>query len=122
MNNLLPGTGYIIANDNQQGFEDNDDFLGFTKEQNEIYSAEVHLIRRFSPGFWASLDINGYKGGRSKVDGRRLEDLQRDSKFGLTTVLPFAKGHAIKASYSYGSVNDSDESFDVFTLAYQRIF
>lgn len=103
-------------------FEDNDDFLGLTKEQNEIYSAEMHLVRRFTPGFWVSLDLNGYKGGRSKVDGRRLEDLQRDSKIGVTTVFPFARGHAIKASYSYGSVNDADKSFEMFTLAYQRLF
>lgn len=103
-------------------FGDNEEFLGsLTREQNPIYSAEAHLVHRFRPGFWASLDFNGYKGGRSRVDGRRLNDLQRDSKAGFTLVFPFATKQAIKASYAYGSLNDSAESFDVFSLSYQRV-
>lgn len=104
-------------------FGDNDEFLGNrTREQDAIYSAEMHLVHRFQPGFWASLDVNGYKGGRSRVDGRRLDDLQRDSKIGFTLVFPFARKQAIKASYAYGSVNDSAESFDILSLSYQRVF
>ena len=53
---------------------------------------------------------------------RYLDDLQRDSKIGMTLVFPFAKRQAIKATYAYGSVNDSDESFDIFSLSYQRAF
>ena len=104
-------------------FADNDDFLrGLTKEQAPLYSAEAHLVRRFTPGFWASLDLNAYKGGRSKVEGRRLNDLQRDSAVGATVVFPFARGQAIKASFITGSVNDGDESFDIYQLSYQRLF
>ncbi len=103
-------------------FDDNDDFLGRTKEQNDIYAAEIHLVRRFTPGFWASLDVNGYKGGRSKVDGVRLNDLQRDSKVGLTLAFPVAGSHALKMSYTHGSVNDSDESFDVYLVSYSKLF
>lgn len=103
-------------------FGDNDEFLGMTREQDPIYSVEAHLVRRFSPGFWASLDLNGYRGGRSKLDGRKLDDLQRDSSVGATLVFPFAKGRAIKASYITGSVNDSDESFDIYQLSYQHLF
>jgi len=103
-------------------FEDNDDFLGFTKEQASVVAAQAHLIHRFGPGFWASLDASFYKGGRSTVDGRRLDDLQRDSKLGLTVVYPFAHKQVIKLGYSIGSVNDSDENFDIFLLAYSRLF
>ena len=103
-------------------FEDNDDFLGRTREQDPIYAAEVHLVHRFKPGFWASLDLNGYRGGTSTFDGRRLNDLQRDSKFGTTWVFPIARLQALKFSYAFGSVNDSDESFDVFSVSYQRLF
>lgn len=103
-------------------FDDNDDFLGMTREQDEIYFAQLHLIRRFSPGFWASLDLNGYRGGRSKVDGRRLNDLQRDSKIGVTLVYPFSKRQAVKLSYAQGSVNDSDKSFDIYTVSLQHLF
>lgn len=102
--------------------DDNDDFLGMTREQDEIYAAEVHLVRRFEPGFWASLDLNGYRGGRSTVGDQRLNDLQRDSKIGFTLMYPVARGHALKGSYSHGSLNDSDETFDTFIVSYNRYF
>ncbi|QFU76821.1 transporter [Halioglobus maricola] len=103
-------------------FGDNDDFLGLTKEQNDIYSAQAHLVHRFSPGFWVSVDMTAYKGGRSTLDDVRLDDLQRDSKLGLTAVFPLARGHGLKASWATGSVNDSDESFNIYSISYQRLF
>ena len=103
-------------------FEDNDDFLDFTKEQDPLVSLQGHLIHRFRRGLWVSLDANYYEGGRSTIGGRRLNDLQRDSKVGATLVFPFAKGHAVKVGYSKGSVNDSDEDFDIFIMSYQQLF
>lgn len=103
-------------------FDDNDEFLGATRKQGSIKSAEFHLVRRFSPGFWASLDLNGYRGGQSEFDGRRLNDLQRDSKIGFTLAYPFAHKHALRFSYSMGSVNNSNEDFDMFQLSYSRLF
>ena len=103
-------------------FGDNDDFLGMTREQSPIAALEGHLVRRIRPGMWASLDVNGYWGGRSRLDGRRLNDLQRDSKLGATLVLPVARGRSVKLSYNLGSVNDSDEDFYIFQLSYQHVF
>jgi len=103
-------------------FEDNDDFLGVRKQQDHVMTLQGHLIHRFRPGLWASLDLNYYTGGRSTIGEHRLDDLQRDSKVGATLVFPFAKRHAIKLGYSKGSINDSDESFDVFLASYQRVF
>ncbi len=103
-------------------FQDNDDFLGKRREQDPIHAMEFHLVHRFRPGFWASLDLNGYRGGRSKLDGTRLDDLQRDSKAGVTFVFPFARGHALKLAYSTGSTTDSDEDFDIYQLSYTRVF
>jgi len=103
-------------------FADNDDFLGTTKKQDPVYSLQLHLIHRFSPGFWASLNFTGYRGGRSTIGELQLDDLQRDSKWGFTFVFPLAPAHAIKTSYNSGSANDSDEDFDVFTISYQRLF
>ncbi|KZX54945.1 hypothetical protein A3709_08010 [Halioglobus sp. HI00S01] len=103
-------------------FGDNDDFLGLRREQDDVYTVQAHLVHRFSPGFWASLDLNGYRGGRSKIDGRRLDDLKRDSKYGATVVWPMARGQVLKFSYAAGSANDAEEDFDVFSLSYQRLF
>ena len=103
-------------------FDDNDNFLGMTKEQDPVVTVQGHLIHRFRPGLWASLDINYYQGGRSTIGGQRLEDLQRDSKIGATLVFPFVAGHLIKLGYSIGSINDSDEVFNSFLVSYQKLF
>ncbi len=93
-----------------------------TKEQDPVVTLQGHLIHRFRPGLWASLDMNYYEGGRSTIGGRRLDDLQRDSKIGATLVFPFARRHAVKLGYSKGSINDSSEDFDVFLISYQQLF
>jgi hypothetical protein len=103
-------------------FGDNDDFLGFTREQKPIYSLQAHLVHRFGRGFWASLDASFYKGGRGTLGERRLDDVQRDSKFGVTIVYPFAPTQLVKLGYSIGSLNDSEENFDVFVLSYSWVF
>ncbi len=103
-------------------FADNDEFLGVTKEQKPVVTVAGHLIRRFSRGFWVSLDANYYEGGRSTIGGNRLDDLQRDSKIGATVVYPFSKGKAVKLGYTNGSLNDSDEAFNVFQISYQHLF
>ena len=106
-------------------FADNDDFLGKRKEQDVLGALELHIVRRFKPGFWASLDANFYAGGRSTVDGRRLNDLQRDSKVGATMVFPFFAFNglnSVKIGYSHGSINDSDEDFNALSVSYARLF
>jgi hypothetical protein len=103
-------------------FSDNTDFLGMEKEQDPIASLELHLVRRFKPGFWASLDANLYKGGRTTLDGVRLDDLKRDSKYGAMVAFPVTKRDAVRLAYGTGSVIDSDEHFDVFIVSYTRLF
>ncbi len=103
-------------------FADNDNFLGVRKEQEPVVTLQGHLIHRFKPGLWASLDVTYYRGGRSTIGGRDLDDLQRDSKIGATLGFPFASRHAVKLGYSVGSLNDSDESFNTFLISYQRLY
>jgi hypothetical protein len=99
-------------------FGDNDQFLGVVREQRPVLSLEVHLVRRFRPGFWASLDGNFFAGGRSLINGEETETLQRNSRLGLTLVFPFHRRHAIKASYSAGVVTESGGNFRSFVLSY----
>ncbi len=103
-------------------FEDNDDFFaGLTREQKPIAAVQAHLIRTFNSGLWLSLDGSYYKGGRSTVEGRKLDDLQRDSKLGITMHYPITRRNVVKLGYSIGSVIDSDEDFGVVVLTYSRI-
>lgn len=103
-------------------FGDNDEFVGGDREQAPISSLQAHLVHEINSDLWVSLDLNAYRGGRSTVGGRRLDDLQRDSRIGFTLVFPVARGHLIKTSYMHGSLNDRDESFNTFQIAYSRAF
>ena len=46
-------------------YSDNDNFQQRTRQQDPILSSELHLVKRIRPGFWASLDLNYYVGGRT---------------------------------------------------------
>lgn len=99
-------------------FEDNDDFLGMTREQDPIGALNIHLVRRFSPGFWASVDLNYYLGGHTTVGGERKADLQRNSRIGLSFAYPFKRKHAIKLGISEGVVTESGGDFRTINLNY----
>jgi len=103
-------------------FGDNDDFLGATREQQPVAAVQLHLVRRFKPGFWAALDANYYTGGRSTIDGIELGDLQRNSRLGATIAVPFGGRHAVKVGYSTGVVTESGGDYKMFLVTYQMIF
>ncbi len=99
-------------------YEDNDDFQGAKREQDSIVSTSMHLVRRIRPGFWASLDLIYYQGGRTSVDGARRDDRQENSRIGATMVWPFKRSHAIRMSASTGISTNAGGDFDTVTIAY----
>jgi hypothetical protein len=103
-------------------FSDNDAFVVGTREQASILATEFHLVGRFRPGFWVSLALNFYSGGRSTFDGRRLGDLQRNARIGGTVVVPFRGRHAVKVGYSTGIVTGSGGDYNMLLLSYQVLF
>ena len=100
-------------------YGDDDDFLTGAREQDSVYSLEAHLIKRFRPGFWASLDFTYFTGGRQTIGGERLEDVQKNAKVGATVVIPFAGRHAVKIGYANGTVTKYGSDFDQFLMTYQ---
>jgi len=101
---------------------DNDDFLGVTRQQNPLGSAQAHLVRRIKPGLWGSLDLNYYVGGRSTVGGELRADLQRNSRIGGTLAMPFRGRNVFKVGYSTGVVIESGGDYDMLLLSYSRLF
>ncbi len=99
-------------------FGDNDDFIGMRREQNPIGSVELHLIRRTNSGFWASLDVNYYVGGQTRLDGVKRNDELRNSRVGFAMLFPFKRGHAIRAGFSTGVLTEVGGEFDSYTLNY----
>jgi len=103
-------------------FGDNDEFLGATREQDPIYSGEFLVVTRIRPGFWASFDMNYYRGGQTKIDGDLSADLQRNSRIGATAVFPIKRTHAFRASYSTGIVTSSGGEYDTYILNYAFVW
>jgi hypothetical protein len=99
-------------------FGDNDNFLGETREQDPIVSAEMHLVKRIRPGFWVSLDANYYRGGDTRVGPDFNDDLQRNSRAGFTLVFPVKGRHALKGSFSTGVSTRSGGDFEMYTISY----
>ena len=99
-------------------YEDNDDFFnGIRVEQDPLYSASFHLIYNFTRG-WLSLDGNYFTGGRTEKDGVRQDDLQENSRWGITWTRPIGGKHLIKLSVSTGVVTRIGNDFDSFGLGW----
>jgi len=103
-------------------FGDDPDYIMGIRKQEGIIAAEVHLVRRFKPGFWASLELNYYTGGRQNIGGNQLADLQRNSRIGGTVVVPFKGRHAVKFGYSRGIVTEFGTDFHQLLVTYQVLF
>jgi hypothetical protein len=98
-------------------FADNDNFVGETREQDPILSLELHLVKRFSPGFWASLDANLYRGGETRIGSGVEANLQRNSRAGFTLVVPVKRRFALRGSYSTGLTTRAGGDFDLFSIS-----
>lgn len=104
-------------------FADDDEFLPGRRKQEPIYAFQAHLVRRFKPGFWASLDANYFNGGRQTIGGDELGDVQHNSRLGAMVVVPFRGRHAVKLGYFIGVRTAFGNDFDQFLVSYQtRLF
>ncbi len=103
-------------------FGDNDEFLGATRQQDPMLSSEFHLVKRFRPGFWVSLDMNYYVGGRTTVDKVERSDFQRNSRIGATVVVPFKRQHLVRFAVSTGIVTESGGDFENYSLNYGYVW
>lgn len=101
-------------------YTDNDEFLGGrTRSQDPLYSVQGHFIYNFSSGIWISLDGTYYTGGRSTVDGVESDDLQSNTRAGLTVAFPVDRYNSVKAYGSSGVSARTGSDFDAVGLAWQ---
>jgi hypothetical protein len=103
-------------------FSDDDDYISGRREQAPIFSGEIHLIRRFKPGFWASVETTYFNGGRQTIGGDRLADVQNNARIGATIVIPFGGRHAIKTGFSTSLTTSYGNEFDQILVTYAAVF
>jgi len=98
------------------------DYLAGRREQDPMVALQAHLVRRFRPGFWASLDVNSFTGGRQTIAGEEQVAVQDNSRIGATVVVPFQRRHAIKVAYLTGLRTELGSDADQLLVSYQVLF
>ena len=77
------------------------------------------MIYSFPSGIWAALDGTYYAGGRTSVDGVEDPDRQKNSRLGLTVVLPVNRQNSLKIYASSGVTTRAGGDFDAVGAAWQ---
>jgi hypothetical protein len=104
-------------------FTDNDDFFGgATRKQEAIGSFQFHAIYTIRPRIWIAYDANYYTGGRTSFGAGKNEDLQSNSRMGLTFAMPVNRTNSFKVSYSRGAYTTVGAKFDSIGVAWQVIW
>lgn len=101
---------------------DDDEYLAGRREQDPIVALQAHLVRRFKPGFWASLDVNYFSGGRQTIGGEQQLAEQANSRIGVTVVVPFLRRQAIKLAYLTALRTELGSDADQLLVSYQVLF
>ena len=102
-------------------FGDNDDFFGGKRrEQDPIYTLQGHLVYGFASGIWAAITAANLSGGRTTLDGVRGNDLQKNSRVGLTLALPVNRFNSIKLYANNGLYTRTGTDFDTIGIAWQH--
>ena len=102
-------------------FEDNDDFFGGrTREQDPVYSLQAGVVHGFPRGAWMALNGTYYTGGRTRLDGERRNDLQRNSLIGFTLAVPLGRRDSIKLYASTGLATRVGSDADTLGIAWQH--
>jgi hypothetical protein len=101
-------------------YTDNHDFFGGkTRAQAPIYSVQGHVSYSLGAGIWAALDGTYYTGGRTTVDGVEGNDLQNNTRLGVTIALPVNRHTSVKLSGRTGVSTRTGSDFDAVGIVVQ---
>lgn len=114
------GRWYLEAAAGVWLFEDNDDFFGGRRrEQDPLASVQAHVSYTFRPRLWLSLDATFYDGGETTVDGVVKDDRQSNSRFGATLALPVTRRQSLKLYWHDGASTRIGSDFTTWGVAWQ---
>jgi hypothetical protein len=101
-------------------FTDNDNFFGGTKlEQNPLYQLQAHFIYDLQKGRWVSINGNYFWGGRTSKDGVKGDDLQKNSRIGITLGWPLTPQQSLKFFASRGVITNIGNDSDTYGIVWQ---
>jgi len=101
-------------------YTDNPDFYyGRTYAQAPLYAVQGHVIYGFASGIWLALDATYFTGNRTTVDGVRSDNLQTNSRGGLTIALPVDRFNSVKINASTGTSTRTGSTFNAIQVLWQ---
>ena len=101
-------------------YTDNRDFLdGKTRAQAPLYSVQGHVIYSLPYGIWVGVDGTYYTGGRTTIDGVESDDVQQNTRLGVTIALPVGRHHSVKLYASTGASTRTGGDFDTLGILWQ---
>jgi hypothetical protein len=101
-------------------FADNNQYYQYTQQsQSPLFSLQLHVSYTFKPRLWLAVDGTAYHGGQTTVNGVAKENLQSNTRLGITLSLPLGKAQSVKLAYSDGATTRVGASFKIITLAWQ---
>ena len=94
-------------------YTDNHDFSAARPcAQAPIYSVDAHVSYTRGAGIWVAVDGTYYTGGRTTVDGVEDNDLQKNTRLGVTVALPVNRHTSVKLYGSTGVSTRTGSDFD----------
>jgi hypothetical protein len=100
--------------------EDNPQFFGGgLREQDPIYSLQLHVVRSFMSGHWIAVDSTHYQGGRTTLNGTINADFQSNERLGVTGSIPVNRRQSVKLYASRGVSTRTGTDFDVGGVVWQ---
>jgi hypothetical protein len=96
-----------------------DFYQGKTRSQTPIGYIQGHVVYNIWHGIWVAIDGTYYWGGRTTVNGIQGNDLQENSRFGLTFALPVNIHNSLKLHVSTGVSTRTGSDFDAIGIVWQ---
>jgi len=102
-------------------YTDNTDFNGGRRfAQAPLYAAQGHVVYTFPSGVWLAANGTYYAGNRTTVNGVESNNLQQNTRAGLTLSLPVDRYNSLKVHASTGASTRTGTEFNAVVLAWQH--
>jgi hypothetical protein len=101
-------------------YTENPAFYGGTRRQQApLVTLQGHVSYTIRPRMWVALDATYYNGGRTTQDGIPQDNIQANSRVGLTFSLPLGARQSLKFAASDGATIRVGGDFVTYGIAWQ---
>jgi len=98
----------------------NSDFnYGQSLSQAPQYEAQAHIIYSFVSGVWLALNGDYFVGNRTTLNGILNNNLQSNTRAGITLALPVDRHNSVKLYASAGTASLTGSNFNAIGIAWQ---